>query len=142
MPRVPKVVLLGVLFTTLLMEGAVLYFMDDRTVRLYVGLALFLIIGWMLASRQVAEVIGATPERMRRRQYVKMRTKVEFMIAEACRLNWTAVDRDRGVRNSEEADVEMDATEERMRDLVREIRRAAGVVSDEPDPGPAPDEPA
>jgi hypothetical protein len=36
----------------------------------------------------------------------------------------------------------MDAIEERMRDLVGEIRREAGAVSDEHDPGPMPDEPS
>ena len=140
--RAPKIVLLGVLFITLLMEGAVLYFMEDRTVRLYVGLALFLLIGWMMSSAQVAEVIGDLPERIRPRRYPRMRAQVMLLLAEVRRLNWLAVDGDRQFRNSEEVVSEMDAIEERMKGLVSEIRREAGVVSDEPDAGPAPDEPS
>ena len=132
MLRAPKVVLLGVLFTALLLEAAVLYFMDDRTVRLFVGLALFLLIGWMFASSQVAEVIGSLPGDVRRRRYRKLRAQVELMLAEVRRLNWMAVDRDSGVRDRKEAVAEMDAIEERLRDLVSEIRRQAGVASDEP----------
>lgn len=140
--RAPKVVLLGVLFTALLLEAAVLYLMEDPTVRLYVGLALFLLIGWMMSSAQVAEVIGDLPERIRQRRYPKMRAQVMLLLAEVRRLNWLAVDGDRRFRSREEVVAEMDAIEERMRNLVSEIRREAGVVSDEPEPGPAPDEPA
>ena len=140
--RAPKVVLLGVLSITLLMEAAVLYFMEDQTVRLYVGLALFVLIGWMLSSAQVAEVIGDLPERIRPRRYPRMRAQVMLLLAEVRRLNWLAVDGNRQFRNSAEVVSEMDAIEERMKGLVSEIRREAGVVSHEPDPGPAPDEPS
>ena len=142
MQRAPKVVLLGVLSVALLLEGAVLYFMEDPTLRLYVGLALFLLIGWMLASSQVAEVIGDLPGPTRQRRHPKMRAQVELLLAEISRLNGMAVDGYRGFREQKEAVAEMDAIEERMRDLVSEIRREAGVVSDEHDPGPMPDEPS
>ena len=142
MQRAPKVVLLGVLSVALLLEGAVLYFMEDPTPRLYVGLALFLLIGWMFASSQVAEVIDALPGRTRQRRHPKMRAQVKLLLAEISRLNGMALDGDRGFRNRKEAAAEMDAVEERMRDLVSQIRRLAGVVSDEPDPGPVPDEPS
>ena len=140
MPRAPKAVLLGVLFAALLLEGAVLYFMEDRTVRLYVGLALFLLIGWMLASAEVAEVIHGLPEKFKQRRYPRMRARVKLLLAEVRRLNWMAVDGHRGFRERKDAVAEMDAIEERMKDLVSEIRAEAGVVSDEPDP--APDEPS
>ena len=142
MPRAPKVVLLGVLVAVLLLEASVLYFMDDRTVRLYVGLALFLVIAWMFASTPVAEMLGDLPEQIRPRRYPKMRAQVVLLLAEVRRLHWLAVDGDRGFRNREEAVAEMDAIEERMRDLVSEIRREAGVASDDPDPGPTPAEPS
>ncbi len=142
MPRAPKVVLLGVLFTALLLEAAVLYFMDDRTVRLFVGLALFLLIGWMLASSQIAEVIGDLPGPTRQRRHPKMRAQVKLLLAEVGRLNGMAVDGHRGFRERKEAVAEMDAIEARMTELVSEIRREAGVVSEELDPGPMPDEPS
>ncbi len=96
----------------------------------------------MFASSQVAEVIGSLPGDVRRRRYRKLRAQVELLLAEVRRLNWMAVDRDSGVRDRKEAVAEMDAIEERLRDLVSEIRRQAGVASDEPDPGPVPDEPS
>ncbi len=142
MPRAPKVVLLGVLSATLLMEMAVLYFMEDRTVRLYVGLALFLLIGWMLASAQVAEVISDFPKPLKPRRYPRLRAQVELLLVEVRLLNGMAVDGQRGFRERKEAVAEMDAIEERMKDLVTEIRCYAGVVSDEHDPGPMPDEPS
>lgn len=142
MPRAPKVVLFGVLSAALLLEGAVLYFMEDPTPRLYVGLALFLLIGWMLASSQVAEVIGDLPGPTRQRRYPKMRAQVKLLLAEVSLLNGMAVDGQRGFRERKEAVAEMDAIEERMKDLVTEIRCYAGVVSDEHDPGPMPDEPS
>ncbi len=146
MQRVPKVVLLGALFTTFLAEGAVLYFIEGRNVRLFAGLALFLVIAWMLATPQVADVIAELPDQLRRRHYPKLRAQVSLLLAEVRRLHWTAVDLDRGTRSREDATTDMDATEERMRGLLQTIRREAGVASDEPDPGPAdpeatPDEP-
>ena len=142
MQRAPKVVLLGVLSVALLLEGAVLYFMADPTLRLYVGLALFLLIGWMLASSQVAEVIGDLPGPTRQRRHPKMRAQVKLLLAEVSRLNGMAVDGHRGFREQNEAVAEMDAIEDRMKHLVSEMRREAGVVSDEHDPEPVPDEPS
>ena len=140
MQSVPKFVILGVLFATLLLEGGVLYFMDDPSTRLYIGLALFLVIGWMLSSSQVAEVMDELPDQIRRRRYPRLRAKVQLLLAEVRRLHWTAVDRDRGVRSQIDAVAEMDIVEERMRNLLLEIRVEAGVASEEADPGPAPGE--
>ncbi len=137
MQSAPKFVTLGALFTTLLLEGGVLFFMDDPSMRLYVGLALFLVIGWMLSSSQVAEVMDELPDQIRRRRYPRLRAKVQLLLAEVRRLHWTAVDRDRGVRSQIDAVAEMDIIEERMRHLLLEIRVEAGVPSEEADPGPS-----
>ena len=130
MQLVPRVVLLGALFTALLLEAAVIYFLDDRSLRLSVGLALLLLIAWMFARTQVAEVISDLPI-SRKRHYPKMRAQVVLLLAEVRRLNWMAVDEDRGFRGRDEAVAEMDAIEGRMRDLITEIRREAGRASDE-----------
>ena len=140
MSRLPKIVQLGVLFITFSLEGAVLYLVEDPTLRLYVGLALFLVIAWMFARPEIAEVIGDLPELFTRRRYPRLRARVEILMQEVRRLHWAAVDRDRGFRSENEGLADMDAIEERMKDLVSEIRLEAGVASDEPDPGgPAPD---
>ncbi len=145
MPK-PKVVLLGVLAAALLLEGAVLYFMETPTLRLYAGLAVFVLIGLMFATTPVVEAIGQIPGEIKQRRYPKMRSHVKALLAEVRRLNWMAVDGKRGFRDQQEAVAEMDAIEARMKELVIEIRREAGVASDEPDPGlepePSPDEPS
>ena len=58
------------------------------------------------------------------------------------RLNWLAVDEDRGFRSRDEVMAEMDAIETRLRDLITEVRRAAGRASEaeELQTAPAPDE--
>ena len=142
MTRTPKVVLLAVLFTAFLLEGAVLYLVDPPTVRLGVGLGLFLVIGWMLTTSEVAEVISDLPRGAERRRNPKLRAQVNLILSEVRRLHGMALDGDRGFRNKQEAVAEMDAIESRLRDLVGEIRREVGAASDEPDPGPAPDEPS
>ncbi len=142
MQRVPRVLVHGVLATALLLEGAVLYLLDDPTVRLYVGLALLLPIAWMFSSTHVAKVFSDLPAQINRRRHPKMRAQVDLWLAEVRRLNGMAMDANRGFRDRKEAAAEMDSIEERMRNLVTEIRREAGVVSDEPDPVPAPDEPS
>jgi hypothetical protein len=140
MSRLPKIVQLGVLLITFSLEGVVLYVVEDPTVRLYVGLALFLVIAWMFARSEIAEVIGDLPRLFRRRRYPRLRARVEILLQEVCRLHWAAVDRDRGFRSDKEGLADMDAIEERLRELVSEIRLEAGVASDEPDPRePAPD---
>jgi len=134
------VLLLGALFTAMLLEAVVIYFLDDRSLRLYIGLALLLPISWMFARTQVAEVISDPPVSLRRRQYSKMRAQVMLLLAEIRRLNWLAVDADRGFRNRDEAMREMDGIERRLRDLITEVRRAAGRASEELQTAPVPDE--
>ena len=84
----------------------------------------------MFARTQVAEAISDLPI-SRKRQYPKMRAQVVLLLAEVRRLNWMAVDEDRGFRGRDEAVAEMDAIEGRMRDLITEIPREAGRASDE-----------
>ena len=142
MQRVPRFLVHGVLATALLLEGAVLYLLDDPTVRLYVGLALLLPIAWMFSSTHVAKVFSNLPDQINRRRHAKIRALVDLWLAEVRRLTGMAMDGDRGFRDRKEAVAEMDSIEERMRDLVTEIRRETEVVADEPDPVPPLDEPS
>ncbi len=142
MQKVPRGVLLGVFFSALILEALVLYFLDDRSLRLYVGLALLLPICWMFARTQVAEVISDLPISVKRRSYSAMRAQTTLLLDEIRRLNWLAVDVDRGFRSREEAKGEMDAIEARLGDLILEVRRTAGQVSEpeELQTAPVPDE--
>lgn len=142
MQNVTRVFLLGALFTAMLLEALVLYYVDDRSLRLYVGLALLLPISWMFARTQVAEVISDLPISLKRRRYTAMRAQVNLLLDEIRRLNWLAVDADRGFRGRDEAAAEMDAIEAHIGGLVNEVRRAAGRVSEAEElrTAPVPDE--
>ena len=61
-----------------------------------------------------------------RRRFLRLRRTVQSLIAEVRRLNWIAVDVERGYRSREAAAQEMDASEQRLLNLVREIRTTAG----------------
>ncbi len=115
------------------LEAAVLYTYDDPGERLVLGLVLLGVIAWMISRTRVVEAIGDLPIALRRRQFLGMRSQVMQLLDEIRRLNWMALDRDRGVRGRDEATREMDAIETRLQDLVGEIRRVAGEVSSEPE---------
>ena len=75
------------------------------------------------------EAIGDVPIAIRQRQFSDMRSHVVLLLDEVRRLNWMAVDEDRGFRDQDQATEEMDAIEKRLRTPVGEIRRTAGRVS-------------
>lgn len=126
MQRLLKSLYLGTLAFAVLLESAVLYFIEDPRQRLAMGLVLLLPIVWMIARTRVLEAISDLPTVIRRRQYSEMRTHVVLFMDEVRRLNWMAVDGYRGFRSQDEAAKAMDAIEERLQQLVGEIRRTAG----------------
>lgn len=108
-------------------EALVLYFVEDPLSRLGLGLLLVAAVLWSsarLATRDLLERLKA--ERGHRRRFVRLRTHVQQLLHEIRRLNWLAVDADRGFRPRDAAAQEMDAIEERLRDLIVAIRDAAG----------------
>ena len=126
-----KSLYLGTLAFAFFLEAAVLYFLEDPGQRLALGMALLLPIAWMIARTRVVEAISDLPVAIKRRQYSSMRTHVVLLLDEVRRLNWMAVDGDRGFRDQDEATREMDAIEKRLQNLVSEIRQTAGRASTE-----------
>lgn len=121
------------LFAAFLLEAAVLYFPTDGTVRLWVGLLLIVPIAWIVARTGVVEMIAEFPDAVKKRRFTGLRKHVVQLLDEIRRLNWMAVDAERGFRNREEAMREMDAIEARLGGIISEIRQAAGQRSPEPD---------
>ena len=121
-----KSLYLGTLAFAVFLEAAVLYFVENPGQRLALGMALLLPIVWMIARTRVVEAISELPIVIRRRQYSEMRKHVVLFMDEVRRLNWMAVDADRGFRSQDEATNEMDAIEKRLQSLVGEIRQTAG----------------
>ncbi len=113
-----------VLVIAILGESATLYFGTDPTVRLGVGLLLLALIIWLSGRLGVVEFILRSLSG--RRRFFRLRRTVQSLIAEVRRLNWIAVDVERVYRSRDAAAKEMDASEQRLLDLVREIRTTAG----------------
>jgi len=117
-------------------EAANLYFMADPWLRLGVGLLLLVPIVWagsLLGIVEQALALLALPSPPRR--YIRLRTLTKALLSEVCRLNWTAVDGKTGVRGHDETTALLDATEDRMKKLLGQMRGAAGVEAAGPQEG-------
>ena len=60
------------------------------------------------------------------RRFSQRRTRLVGMLEEIKRLNWLAVDADRGTRDRDELLREMDAIEDRLNGMIEGIREVAG----------------
>jgi len=120
------------LLAALIGEAIVLYFAVDPLLRLIVGLLLLVAIVWTSARIGVVDILGQSPpETIHKRRFGLLRAQVQQLLAEIRRLNWIAVDVERGFRTRDRALSEMDAIEERLRRLIAEIRGTAGRTNDE-----------
>ena len=70
----------------------------------------------------------------RGRVFRELRSQVVLLLEHVRRLNWIAVDAERGFRNQDEAMREMDDIENEIRDIITDVRRAAGRPTVEPEP--------
>lgn len=103
---------------------------DDPWLRLSLGLLLLALIVWASARLGVVDLVMQSPaERVHKRRFVRLRSQVQQLLDEIRRLNWMAVDAERGFRSREKALREMDRIEERLKDLIAEIRTTAGQIS-------------
>ena len=113
-------------------EALVLYFAADPLLRLIVGLLLLAVIVWASARIGVVDILGQSPpDTIHKRRFGLLRAQVQQLLAEIRRLNWIAVDVERGFRTRDRALSEMDTIEERLRGLIAEIRGTAGRTNDE-----------
>ena len=108
-------------------ESVVLFFVDDAVMRLRVGMALLGVISWPLfyAARRfpAGDAIVAEPPR---RRFSRLRRWTREMLREISRLNWAVVDVDRGFGNRKAADEDIAAIEQRLFEIIEEIKDAAG----------------
>lgn len=129
MPRRPTLEA-AILFIALAAVVAVLLAVEEPMARLALGLLLLAPIVWASARLGVVELVTQSPaERVHKRRFVRLRSQVQQLLDEIRRLNWMAVDAERGFRSREKALAEMDRIEERLKDLIAEIRTTAGQIS-------------
>lgn len=115
-------------------DAAVLYFPEDPSLRLQLGLLLFVsivLVGSRLGVVERALALVSRPFAARR--YTRTRALADELLEEVRRLNWTAVDAANGVRSETDTILLMDASEARMKTLVEQIRASAGEPSPEPE---------
>lgn len=131
MPRRPTLEVV-VLVAALLAEIAVLWFVREPAVRLSLGILLLAPIVWSSSRVGVVELVTQAPSnKVHQRRFVRLRSHVQQLLEEIRRLNWMAVDAERGFRNHETAAREMDRIEGRLKELIEEIRVTAGQMSSE-----------
>lgn len=116
-----------VLVVAILAEGYTLYAVQHPSARLSLGIFLLTPIIWAAARIELVDYVQTqiTTERPLRR-FNRLRTQVVQFIGEVKRLNWLAVDLQRGASEKARLVAEMDAIEERLNSLVRRIREEAG----------------
>ena len=120
------------LLAALIGDAYVLVFVDDPWRRLLLGLLLLAVIVWSSARIGVLDLItGAPAEPVYKRRFVRLRGQVQQLLDEIRRLNWMAVDVERGFRSRDAAVQEMDVIEERLKKIIEEIRGTAGQMSSE-----------
>ncbi len=123
----------------LIANAAVLYYGPNPATRLGLGLLLLALIMWLSARLGVVSRIAQSLSKgYKRRQYVKLRSTVDRFLDEVRRLNWAAAGAERGFRSEDEAARDLDATENRMHQLIGKIRESAGYAAPEPDEGHGP----
>jgi hypothetical protein len=129
------------LLAALVGDAYVLVFVDDPWRRLLLGLLLLAIIVWSSARIGVLDLItGAPAEPVYKRRFVRLRGQVQQLLDEIRRLNWMAVDVERGFRSRDAAVQEMDVIEARLKKIIEEIRGTAGQISSELEEESGPEE--
>jgi hypothetical protein len=113
-------------------EGAVLYYLEDPAARLSIGVLLLAPLVWLSSRLGLADLASQSPAaRIHKRRFTRLRGQVQQLLDEIRRLNWMAVDAERGFRNQDTALREMDLIEDRLKELIQEIRITAGQMAAE-----------
>ncbi len=126
---------LSVLVLGILIDALVLYFPVEPTPRLIIGLLVIPIILWSGIGFEIT-TMDSNQSRWatRGRVFRELRSQVVLLLEHVRRLNWIAVDAERGYRNQDEAMREMDDIEAEIREIITDVRRAAGKPTVEPEP--------
>ncbi|MGI9626186.1 MAG: hypothetical protein ACR2QM_05065 [Longimicrobiales bacterium] len=106
---------------------ATAFFVEDALIR--AGLCVAMLgpmIGASVRLTQLDALAVARSAPRPPRRFGQLRTRVVGMLEEIKRLNWLAVDADRGIRNRDELLDEMDAIEDRLNGMIAGIREVAG----------------
>ena len=125
---------LAVLMGAVLADAAVLYFPVNPAQRVVVGLLLVPVMLWTgIQLEAMAMVTSRDRWESRGRVFRELRSQVVLLLEQVRRLNWIAVDAQRGFRDQDGAMAEMDIIEDEIREIITDVRRAAGRANAEPE---------
>ena len=127
---------LAVLVLAVLLDAIILYFPVDAVQRLIIGMLLVPIILGAGVRFEMTTVLATTSVwASRGRVFRELRSQVVLLLEQVRRLNWIAVDAERGFRNQDDATREMDEIENEIREIITDVRRAAGRPTSSPEAG-------
>ncbi len=130
----PRSIYLAVLMGAVLADAAVLYFPASQSQRVVVGLLHVPVILWTGIRLETMAMVSVRDRwASRGRVFRELRSQVVLLLEHVRRLNWIAVDAERGFRDRDSAMREMDAIEDEIREVITDVRRAAGRSNAEPE---------
>jgi len=119
---------------SVLADAAILYFPMDQAPRVIIGLVLLPVMLWSgIRLEAMAMLTNQDRWASRGRVFRELRSQVVMLLEHVRRLNWIAVDAERGFRDRDEAMREMDAIEDEIRNMISDVRRAAGRPTSDPE---------
>ncbi|HSG81852.1 MAG TPA: hypothetical protein VLC48_06370, partial [Gemmatimonadota bacterium] len=94
--RRPTLELISLLFLAAA-DGVVLFYLRDPALRLSAGILLLAPIVWLSSRLGLSDLISQSPSaRVHKRRFTRLRGQVQQLLDEIRRLNWMAVDVERG----------------------------------------------
>ena len=134
MTPMSRSIYLTVLMAGVLGDAAILYFPVDPAPRVVIGLILVPVMLWAgIRLEAMAMITGQDRWASRGRVFRELRSQVVMLLEHVRRLNWIAVDAERGFRDRDDAMREMDSIEDEIRGMISDVRRAAGRPAAEPE---------
>ena len=133
--RVVTYVLGLLLLAGIVVEGFVLYAVEDPVLRVRLGLLCIAVIVWPLAMAAKRPALGSTqaPPVRHRGRFFLLRRRVEEFLREVTRLNWLVLDSKRNSGIARSRQDEIDTVKQDLRELLDEIFRAAGQPGAKPE---------
>lgn len=121
----------AVLFFALLLGAAAMFIEINPWLRVLVAACLLLPIIYAADGLGIAQLLNVLPDRrVRDRRFGVLRSEVMQLLDVVRRLNWLRVDLKRGIRNADDVKAQIALAEQRLDEILAEVRAAAGRPSD------------
>ena len=124
-----KTLTLVLLVVAVLLDVGVLIFLPSPWVRLIFGLVVLGLIINLSSFLGFAGLLGhRAPAGPFRRQFSLLRNSTGDLLAEVRRLNWLVVDLDRGFRDPDTVQADIESSEQNLQSILKRIRKNAGKI--------------